>query len=305
MKRIKYVLVFMLLLLVPVVTKASAKVDVYLFEGEGSRSSENAKSFLGELKADPEYGEYFDIVEYEVWNDEDNYDLLEMVADEFNRSETVPFIVIGNNCFDQYKLSMNEEIKNRIRYEYNNDSYVDVVDRVKNELYTSGKSKISNHNKNKSYGDRIEKMLDRFFKHGEILDSDRALFITFLVLIGFTLLVCLALTIYTIVITWKVFKKAGRGGWEAIIPIYNLWVLYEISGYPGYYALFILIPFFGIFISFAFLILAAISLSKKFKKEGNFHILLWLIPIVGYTILAFGKATYDDSLGEHKNKKNN
>ena len=27
----------------------------------------------------------------------------------------------------------------------------------------------------------------------------------------------------------KLFKKAGRDGWEAIIPFYNDWVLVEIS----------------------------------------------------------------------------
>ena len=31
---------------------------------------------------------------------------------------------------------------------------------------------------------------------------------------------------------WKVFTKAGKPGWAAIIPIYNIWVLLEIAGKP-------------------------------------------------------------------------
>ena len=31
---------------------------------------------------------------------------------------------------------------------------------------------------------------------------------------------------------WKVFTKAGKPGWAAIIPIYNLIVLLQIAGKP-------------------------------------------------------------------------
>lgn len=28
---------------------------------------------------------------------------------------------------------------------------------------------------------------------------------------------------------WKIFQKAGRPGWAAIVPVYNNWVLFEIT----------------------------------------------------------------------------
>lgn len=35
--------------------------------------------------------------------------------------------------------------------------------------------------------------------------------------------------IYTIAL-WKLFKKAGKNGWEAIIPFYNTYTLTEVAG---------------------------------------------------------------------------
>lgn len=112
----------------------------------------------------------------------------------------------------------------------------------------------------------------------------------------------LAISVVQIIGMWKTFKKAGKQGWEAIVPFYNVWTLFEISGYPGAYMFFIFIPCAGPIIYLVFEIMAAISLSKKFNKSGGFAALLILIPVVGYCILGFGNDEYDDSLGEHKNQ---
>lgn len=53
----------------------------------------------------------------------------------------------------------------------------------------------------------------------------------FLVLIG------LIFVIVLIVAQWKLFKKAGKNGWEAIIPFYSTWVLIEIAGLNWWYFL--------------------------------------------------------------------
>lgn len=39
----------------------------------------------------------------------------------------------------------------------------------------------------------------------------------------------LAFGIVAIIANWKLFKKAGKGGWECIIPFYGQWVLVEIA----------------------------------------------------------------------------
>ena len=106
---------------------------------------------------------------------------------------------------------------------------------------------------------------------------------------------------YMVIVRWKLFKKAGKNGWEAIIPFYSTWVLFEISGYPGYYIFFSLIPIpcIGSIIYLVFKINAYLSLSKKFEKSGAFSLLLIFFPAIGFSILAFGKSKYVSSNGEN------
>lgn len=95
---------------------------------------------------------------------------------------------------------------------------------------------------------------------------------------------------------WKVFVKAGRPGWAAIIPLYNTWVLAEIAGKPGWYGLYPLlgwIPFVGFLIAAVAGIIIALSLAKKFGKDQLFAIFgLWLFSTIGYLMLGFGSAQY-------------
>ena len=42
--------------------------------------------------------------------------------------------------------------------------------------------------------------------------------------------------------TWKLYKKAGRKAWEAIIPVYNGIVLMKIINRPKWWILLLFIP---------------------------------------------------------------
>ena len=53
----------------------------------------------------------------------------------------------------------------------------------------------------------------------------------------FILLLVIALYAVYVIGLWKLFKKAGKQGWEAIIPFYNTYVLVEISGCNWWYFL--------------------------------------------------------------------
>jgi hypothetical protein len=85
---------------------------------------------------------------------------------------------------------------------------------------------------------------------------------------------------------WKIFVKAGKPGWAAIIPIYNIIILLEIVGRPMWWILIYLIcaPIAAIIIS--------LDLAKSFGKDIGFGIGLIILPIIFYPMLGFGSATY-------------
>ena len=121
------------------------------------------------------------------------------------------------------------------------------------------------------------------------------------------IIIVLAILIPTIIAQWKFFKKAGKNGWEAIVPFYNTWVLVEVSGLNWWYFLISL----GISLVsgnvtgiISFLLTAAgwyinfiiyYNIAKKTKQnEILYGILGALIPFVAILILGFNKnITYD------------
>jgi hypothetical protein len=109
-------------------------------------------------------------------------------------------------------------------------------------------------------------------------------------------LVSLVLIVLVVVAIWKMFVKAGKPGWAALIPFYNSWVMAEVAGKPGWWGLLPLlafIPFLGWIIAIVVGIIIALGLAKNFGKSEVFGIFgLWLFSIVGYMILGFGSATY-------------
>jgi len=105
-------------------------INVYLFWGNGCPHCEHAKEYFN--KIEKQYGDYFEFVEYEVWYDEDNRKLFEVVQKELNdNKEGVPFIVIGDKYFRGYSSSIDEQIIDTILEKYEDEDYVDVVEKVK------------------------------------------------------------------------------------------------------------------------------------------------------------------------------
>jgi hypothetical protein len=98
-----------------------------------------------------------------------------------------------------------------------------------------------------------------------------------------------AVLVVGIIAMWRVFTKAGRPGWAAIIPIYNIYTLVKVGGYSGWFTLLFFIPFVGVIIY----IVVALGVAKNFGKSGVFGFVgLFLFSLIGYLILAFGSAQY-------------
>jgi hypothetical protein len=98
----------------------------------------------------------------------------------------------------------------------------------------------------------------------------------------------LLLTVVMVVAAWRVFTKAGRQGWAALVPGYNLLILLRITGKPLWWLLLFLIP--GV--NFVASILVGVALARKFDKGALFGIGLTFLPFIFLPILGFGASTY-------------
>ena len=130
-----------------------------------------------------------------------------------------------------------------------------------------------------------------------------------------------------IIACWKIFKKAGIPGWKSLIPIYNVYLVFKLSGIKQWFWYSIIISFVlslvaslaggvkmsdeGIILfdqmtmvaiisywaSLVFAIVldifASYKLAKAFKKGVGFTVGLVLLPTIFTLILGFGSAKYD------------
>jgi len=97
-----------------------------------------------------------------------------------------------------------------------------------------------------------------------------------------------ALFLLLVVSMWKVFAKAGKPGWAAIVPIYNIVVMLEITGKPLWWIVLFFIPL----VNFVAAILLSLALAEKFGKGAGFGIGIAFLSFVFLPILAFGDARY-------------
>ena len=104
-------------------------------------------------------------------------------------------------------------------------------------------------------------------------------------MMGTLMLISTIISIIMIVSQWIIFKKAGKKGWEAIVPIYNFIVLLEITGLPMWYIALLFVPFANIYAMFKIYI----ELAHKFGKSTGFGVLSVFFGFVCLPILAFGK----------------
>lgn len=96
-----------------------------------------------------------------------------------------------------------------------------------------------------------------------------------------------------VICLWKIFKKAGKEGWAAIVPVYNIIMVIEISGLPLWYIALFFVPFANIYAVFKIYI----ELAKKFGKDAGFGVLCVFLPYIGLPILAFSKSAVYQGAG--------
>ena len=101
-------------------------------------------------------------------------------------------------------------------------------------------------------------------------------------------LIGLAISVLVLVGMWKAFVKAGKPGWGAIIPLYNLYCLFDMSFGKGWMFLLMIIPVVDIVV----LIMMYVKLAKAFGKGVGFAVGLIFLPFIFTPILGYGDAEY-------------
>jgi hypothetical protein len=102
------------------------------------------------------------------------------------------------------------------------------------------------------------------------------------------ILIELIIVIISVAGIWKTFEKAGKPGWAAIVPIYNLVIMLEIAGKPLWWIILCLIPF----VNFVVFIIIMIAFAEKFSKGAGFGVGLALLSFIFFPILGFGDAQF-------------
>ncbi|MEG0995044.1 MAG: thioredoxin family protein, partial [Bacilli bacterium] len=84
------------------------KIKIYVFHGNGCPHCSKLIAFLNDIEKT--YGVYFELIKYEIYDNEENLDLLNKTAALLNINVTsVPFYLIGETYFKGYSASKNEE----------------------------------------------------------------------------------------------------------------------------------------------------------------------------------------------------
>ncbi len=124
--------------------ESDKQTTIYLFMGETCGYCHKFLEYLASIV--PEYGEYFKLQAYEIWNNSDNSKLMKKVANFLDESVGgVPFIVIGDKTFVGYTENYNEQIKSAIKEQYDSKDKFDVMNEMKKEekKTTGGSSSTS------------------------------------------------------------------------------------------------------------------------------------------------------------------
>ena len=98
------------------------------------------------------------------------------------------------------------------------------------------------------------------------------------------------LGIVSLLATCILFAKAGGGWWKAIIPIYNVYILFKLTWSSGWCFLLLLIPL----VNLVVMCVTEYRLSRCFGKGALFAILSIFFSPLTRLILAFGSSGYRD-----------
>lgn len=117
-------------------------VKVYVFHGETCPHCLEAFEWFDSIEE--EYGDYFDLVKYEVWKDAENSQLMENISNFRGDNATgVPYIIVGDYSYangfgadsvidEETGTTMGDQMIERILEIYESDNRYDVMEAYNN-----------------------------------------------------------------------------------------------------------------------------------------------------------------------------
>ena len=100
--------------------------------------------------------------------------------------------------------------------------------------------------------------------------------------------IVLVIAVVCLVGMWKMFVKAGKPGWGAIIPFYNTYCLFEMSFGTGWLFLLLFRPCFNGLFLFGMLYYP----GTGFGKGAAFGVGILFLPFIFLPMLGFGDAQF-------------
>lgn len=193
--------------------------------------------------------------------------------------------------------------------EYTNDDIADTIDNYKEDLRSQGVDEesiktITSLLKTTNTEDMKKILKDVDFKKlteeianknqiDNVLNTEAVKLLVKLFfankIIKTTMFITFALTAYMFAIKWIIYKKAGKHGWAALIPIYRKVVWLQMAGLSPWLLLLYLLPIIGWIILEIIFIVSYFKLPQKFGESAIWGLGIWFIPIVFLSIMAFSK----------------
>lgn len=153
MKKLKSILLILLVMVTmfpPYINAETKKpeankepVNVYIFHGSTCGYCKAAFEWFETIEK--EYGDYFNLVDYEVWGNSENQSLMEEVAAlKGDAASGVPYILVGKYSYpngfaadslaeNETKKTMGEQLIERILETYESDNRYDVMVEINNK----------------------------------------------------------------------------------------------------------------------------------------------------------------------------
>lgn len=139
----KYLLVFLFSFFcfsLSVLAKEDDKITLYFFHGDGCPHCALEEQFLDSLL---DKYDNLEVVEYEVWYNQENEELMNKVKEEMELSKSgVPLTVIGDIVISGYSEAASFKIERAINY-YKTEEYRDAVSLIKEDKYVKSEKDTS------------------------------------------------------------------------------------------------------------------------------------------------------------------